>query len=393
MIRYRALIALCLITLCLLWAVLPARWVLPDPDLPLITIRAADERALIWFAASAALTVVCAAAIAWALARLRAGQARRIMTAADAHLNEGVAVCSRRGRIRWVNTAGRSLLLEGPALHPQVQAVLARAVQTGKTTLQGVALTERTRLTVQAIPERGAVLLIARPAQDESSQAQFYERFMRRIVHDMRNPLAAIIAHAGNLRSAPGGTASEDRRAAQIIEDEATRLTRLVDSLLFDARLTYVPLNAEPLDLADLLQEAIYAFEERAAEEDKTIRLEVPPGGVVAEVDHDLLLRAIGNLLDNSLKYSPPGTAIDVTLTASDREIRMTVTDHGDGIPPDYLPARIFEPLVRARPRETGSGSGLGLSIVRKTMELHGGRASAESVLGQWTRVTLWLPR
>jgi signal transduction histidine kinase len=393
MIRYRAVLAACAAALLLAWVVLPLRFRPVDPDAALITVRAADSGIALWGAGAVLLTLACMALVGWALHGLRAGRAQQVAALTRKNVHEGVAICSRRGQVRWVNEAGRGLLLEGGALHPQVMSVLARAVQTRKATLQGVALTERTRMTVQAIPERGQVLLIARPAQDESSQAQFYERFMRRIVHDMRNPLAAIIAHAENLRTTPAGSPAVDRKAAQIIADEAVRLTRLVDSLLFDARLTYVPLNTEALDLADLLQEAIYAFEERAAEEDKPIRLETPAAGVTAEVDHDLLLRAIGNLLDNSLKYSPSGAPIVVTLQADASQITMTVADHGDGIPPEYLPTRIFEPLVRARPRETGSGSGLGLSIVKKTMDLHGGRVRAESRLGEGTQITLWLPR
>jgi signal transduction histidine kinase len=213
---------------------------------------------------------------------------------------------------------------------------------------------------------------------------------MRRIVHDMRNPLAAIVAHAGNLRAGPGGDLAAQNTAA-IIENEAGRLTRLVDSLLFDARLSYVPPALEMIDLGDLLEAVYYQYDERAAREGKRMEIEKPPEPALAEVDHDLLVRALGNLIDNSLKYTPPGGSIALSLEVEPDQYRLKVTDTGEGIPPEYLPDRIFEALVRARPRD--GGSGLGLSIVRKIAELHGGSVHAESIRGAGTTLTLCLPR
>ena len=217
----------------------------------------------------------------------------------------------------------------------------------------------------------------------------FYENFIRRIVHDLRNPLAAIIGHAANLSQAPTVEPEAWRKSIHTIENEAQRLTRLVDSMLFDARLAYVPLQPQTIDFADVLEEALYTHEDRAAREGKSLSLNVPPNPTPFEGDRDLLLRAFENLIDNSLKYSREGCAVTVRLIDAPTYYVVTVQDNGDGIPPDYLPERIFEPLVRAR--QAGSGSGLGLSIVRKIIEMHGGSINAQSRLGTGTTMTVRL--
>jgi signal transduction histidine kinase len=227
----------------------------------------------------------------------------------------------------------------------------------------------------------------------QNDSATFYERFIRRTVHDMRNPLAAIIAHASNLQSTPDSDRTAFRSTAETIEHEAQRLTRLVDSMLFDARLSYVPLALEVLDLRDVIEDVFLQHDERAFREEKLLELDMPSEAAPLEADRDLLVRAISNLVDNSLKYSRPDAMVRLTLETLDDRYLVQVSDTGDGIPPEYLPDRIFEALVRARPREGGGGSGLGLSIVKKIVEMHGGSIRADSVLGQGTTMTMQLPK
>lgn len=376
-----------LLILILLWVILPAQWTTQENWL--ITVQAANSGALIWFGVACAISGILFFLAALSLRNLYAWRHIQALTVLRQYGNEGLVLCDQKGKVRWSNEAGFNLLLEGGRLRDEAQSVFSRALATRKVSLQGIVIGERARVNVQAIPITGDVALIARQAQNDGGQAQFYERFMRRIVHDMRNPLAAIIAHASNLRA----SAVLDTHAAEIIENEALRLTRLVDSLLFDARLTYVPLSAEQLDPVELLEEVIYQFEERAAAEDKTLTLETPPDRIQIEGDHDLLVRAIGNLLDNSLKYSHAGNSVRVILQHTPEQIQITVIDTGDGIPAEYLPERIFDPLVRAHTKDRTSGSGLGLSIVKKIVEMHGGRIAAESEPGKGTRITIWLPR
>jgi signal transduction histidine kinase len=216
---------------------------------------------------------------------------------------------------------------------------------------------------------------------------------MRRIVHDMRNPLAAIIAHASNLQTAPDFERASATRTAQTIETEAQRLTRLVDSILFDARLSHLPLVLQRLDMRDVLEEVYYQHDERAEREYKSLEFETPPQAMPLDGDRDLLVRAIGNLVDNALKYSGTGAVIRLVGELSPGHTVVKVIDDGEGIPPEFLPDRIFEALVRVKPRDGVSGSGLGLNIVKKIVQMHGGTIMADSRLGQGTTMTILLPR
>jgi signal transduction histidine kinase len=161
--------------------------------------------------------------------------------------------------------------------------------------------------------------------------------------------------------------------------------------MVFDARLSYVPLALEHIDLIDVIENVFYQFDERATRENKSIEVETPPPPAPLEADHDLLVRALSNLVDNSLKYSSTGAKVRITLEVTEVVYTLKVIDSGDGIPPELLPDRIFEALVRGRAKD--GGSGLGLSIVRKIVELHRGDITAHSVVGKGTTMTLCLPR
>ena len=116
-----------------------------------------------------------------------------------------------------------------------------------------------------------------------------------------------------------------------------------------------------------------------------------PPGPMRLEGDRDLLVRAFENLIDNSLKYSGADGRLHISLQTEPNAFVIQFADNGEGIPAEYLPDRIFEPLVRARSQ--GSGSGLGLSTVRKIIEMHGGTITAQSREGAGTTMTVRLAR
>ncbi len=109
--------------------------------------------------------------------------------------------------------------------------------------------------------------------------------------------------------------------------------------------------------------------------------------------DPDRIAQVLDNLLDNAIRYSPPGETVTVTITREADQVACRVSDAGPGIPPEHLPL-IFERFYRVSPgrgREDG-GSGLGLSIVRSLVLAHGGRISASSHEGEGTTVAFWLP-
>lgn len=312
-------------------------------------------------------------------------------------LLEGIAVFTPQLQPRYSNaSSSRYLLDDGQQLRPEVQRLIQRAQSAQRLTSQSLSLNEDERIKIQVTPlPDGSLSVIARPLQNDAAPTVFYDRFIRRIVHDMRNPLAAIIAHASNLNSLDDGRMDSTnwKNTITIIENEAQRLTRLVDSMLFDARLAYVPLDMQQLDLMDVIEEVYFQDDERAIREGKRIEMEMPLTNAPLEADRDLLVRALSNLVDNSLKYTRQGTVVRIHLEMDDANYRLTVSDNGEGIPPEFLPDRIFEPLVRVRASDGGGGSGLGLSIVRKIVEMHHGSISIESQLGQGTTITIGLPK
>jgi signal transduction histidine kinase len=355
---------------------------------PLVTIRFASTGVIVWIMSGVGLALL--AILRVIRSRTSGGAWIARFESLSMYLNEGVLVADRRGRVRWHNEAARDLL-DGAALNANVLGLLKRAQSSERITIQTLALREGQRVSVQAFPlDRGSCALVCRPLQGGTQNA-FYENFIRRIVHDMRNPLAAIIGHAANLRQSVAVEPENWRKSAVTIEDEAQRLARLVDSMLFDARLAYVPLALGMLDLADVLEEALYAHDERAQRDGKSLEMDAPPGSMPLEGDRDLLVRAFENLIDNGLKYSGADGRVSIRLEAQPSQYVIQFVDNGEGIPAEYLPDRIFEPLVRARSH--GSGSGLGLSIVRKIIEMHGGTITAQSRLGMGTTMTVCLPR
>jgi signal transduction histidine kinase len=359
-----------------------------------IVIRAATPQAGAWIVAALA---ALAWTVEWSGRRVHAGRVHRrqqeqVLVLARDHLDEGIVLLDRRRQPQWMNQRGQDLVYHAGQLSTDVSRLVDRAAEGRRLVSQRITLDEDQRINVQVLPLAGdTVAVIARPVHQDAGAQSFYERFIRRIVHDMRNPLAAIIAHASNLHTAPSPDLAVWQATAQTIENDAQRLTRLVDSILFDARLSYMPLAAETFDLADLIEEVMLQYDERASREGKTIEVETTPTPALIEADRDLLTRALGNVVDNSLKYSQPGSFVRITLETADHGYVVRVLDSGDGIPAEYLPARIFEPLVRIRPKD--GGSGLGLSIVKKILELHGGNVRAESSIGQGTTIILCLPR
>lgn len=360
-----------------------------ETGLPLLLLRFNSGLALVWLLVGIGLFLLGILN----LLRSRSSGSQWItrFEALSVYLNEGVVVCDGKGRVKWHNDTAKDLLQSG-VLNPSLRVLIKRAQSNKGIALQTLAVGEGVRYSVQALPlDRRTYALISRPLQSGGQQNTFYENFIRRIVHDMRNPLAAIIGHAANMRQSIIVEPDAWRKSVGTIESEAQRLARLVDSMLFDARLAYVPLELKVLDLADVLEEALYAQDERAQSQGKSLEMDVPPEPMRMEGDRDLLVRAFENLIDNSLKYSGADGQLHIRLQTEPNAYVIQFADNGEGIPAEYLPDRIFEPMVRVRSQ--GSGSGLGLSTVRKIIEMHGGTISAQSREGTGTTMTVRLAR
>jgi two-component system OmpR family sensor kinase len=233
--------------------------------------------------------------------------------------------------------------------------------------------------------------------QESESQARASEERMRRFVadagHELRTPLTSIRGYAELLEQ---GAAQDPEIAVSRIQDEAVRMGSLVDDLQLLARLDQQrPLDKEVIDVRDVVSAAVQAAE--ATQPDRPIPVEVAGPAPIVNGDGRQLRQVLDNLLSNAIRYSPQGSAVEVTIvTVPDEEpsiVRVDVVDHGIGLSPDEC-ERVFERLYRtdeARSRVYG-GSGLGLAIVKSIVEAHGGRVLLTSTPGEGSDFGFTLP-
>ncbi|MBM9504504.1 sensor histidine kinase [Actinacidiphila acididurans] len=212
------------------------------------------------------------------------------------------------------------------------------------------------------------------------------------VAHELRNPLSNI---RGWLEAAQDGLVVPDRDLLASLLDEAVLLQHVIDDLrdLAAADAGELRLHAEPLDLAELIAQVATAHRGTAEAAGVTLDTAVPDR-LPLTADPVRLRQAIGNLVSNAVRHTPPGGAVTLRATTPAPDtVTVDVTDTGTGIPPSDLP-RVFDRFWRAdksRTRRTG-GSGLGLPIARKLAEAHGGTITATSTPGEGSTFTLTLP-
>ncbi|MDR7415485.1 MAG: ATP-binding protein [Armatimonadota bacterium] len=203
--------------------------------------------------------------------------------------------------------------------------------------------------------------------------------FLAAVAHELRTPLSVVQA---NLESFLDGVAEPTPERIAALHTQCALLNRLIGDLrdLSLAEAGQLPLHRVPTDLGALCASCVEGLQPWAEERGVRVELEAP-AGLVAEVDPDRIRQVVQNLLHNAIRFTREGGTVRVRVsrTAAHR-VRITLEDEGPGIPPDELPY-IFEPFYRAersRSRETG-GSGLGLAVVRRLVEAHGGEVRAEN--------------
>jgi two-component system, OmpR family, heavy metal sensor histidine kinase CusS len=216
--------------------------------------------------------------------------------------------------------------------------------------------------------------------------------FSADIAHELRTPVNNL---RGEVEVALGRPRSpeEYREVLGSCLEESSRLTRLIDSLLFLARAENpkTQVEREPVDLARELAAVREFYEAAAAEAAVTLTVEAATG-LVVPLCRPLLQRAIGNLVENALAHTRAGGSIRLAAAPSDGALTIEVADTGAGIAEDQLP-HLFGRFYRGdRARSAPGGLGLGLAIVKSIAELHGGSVVIHSKLGKGTRVTIRLP-
>jgi signal transduction histidine kinase len=221
--------------------------------------------------------------------------------------------------------------------------------------------------------------------------------------HDLRSPLTATVACLETLDERWAGDAArgEDRRLVEVALRNTRNAARLVQSLGDLAKLDepQFALHAEVVDLGELLDDIALRFAERAAQQGIALEAARPADEMralpIARVDIELFERAIANLVDNALKFCPPGARITLGAMAVDGRVEVSVADTGPGIAAADLP-HLFDRFYQSRhsvaPATGEGGKGLGLAIVKRIAELHDGAVAVTSAPGAGTTVRLTLP-
>ncbi|WP_432869323.1 HAMP domain-containing sensor histidine kinase [Microbispora rosea] len=211
------------------------------------------------------------------------------------------------------------------------------------------------------------------------------------VAHELRTPLSNI---RGWLEAAQDGLADPDPELVSSLLEEALLLQHVIDDLqdLAVADAGELRVHAEPVDVADLLAQVATAH--RGGAEAAGVTLVTRADGRLPLVADPVRLRqAVGNLVSNAVRHTPPGGTVSLLARRADGDVVIDVADTGSGIAPDDLPL-VFERFWRvekSRSRRSG-GSGLGLPIARKLAEAHGGSLSATSIVGEGSTFTLRLP-
>jgi PAS domain S-box-containing protein len=221
------------------------------------------------------------------------------------------------------------------------------------------------------------------------------QEFLAMLGHELRNPLAPIRNAVAILRAGAHDAASEER-AASVIERQIGHLTRLVDDLLDVSRITSgkIALRKEAVDLQVPILSAVDGARPSFERKRQVFEFHHDGSPLPVSGDETRLTQIVLNLLSNASKYTPPGGHITLLLERSDKQAVIRVSDDGMGIAPDLLP-RMFDLFVqgeRGLDRSEG-GLGLGLTLVRRLVDLHGGTVSASSQgLGRGSEFEVRLP-
>ncbi len=314
---------------------------------------------------------------------------------------EGVVVYDERGEPVARNAPAARYLSDAPSEALVVDAVDAVAVEA----LRGghpekhldLRSPQRRDLVVRAFPLRGpagleGAVVTIEDVSERLRLESIRRDFVANVSHELKTPVGALSLLAETL----DGEEDSDvvARLAGRVGAEAERLVRIIDDLLDLSRIeANEQHDTEPVRVREVLAHAVEPLRPMADSSGITLVVGETPEYLTVPGDRRDLVSAVGNLVENAIKYSEPGSCVDVRVEATADEVAISVADQGVGIPARDL-ERVFERFYRvdrARSRATG-GTGLGLSIVRHVAVNHGGSVDVRSVEGEGSTFTLRLP-
>ena len=344
-----------------------------------------------------------------------------------------VAAAPGERRIAFANAAAREIFRlkgEGQPLvtairHPQVLEAVEAALFEGaerEVAYEPLGAQERHWAVLSRPLSEGKAVVIFRDQTDARRSERLRADFLANASHELRTPLASLTGFIETLR----GHAKDDPAARDhflsIMHVQADRMARLIDDLLSLSRVElneHIPPAGE-VDLASATADVISALAPQIEERQVTIDFSPPASPATVEGDRDQIVQVMQNLVDNAVKYTPPGGTIRIELAAgltldaaaaprvegaarqslltpdrdgAERYVAVRVTDEGPGIARQHLP-RLSERFYRAPGQKSGerSGTGLGLAIVKHIMNRHRGGLAVESAEGQGATFTAYFP-
>lgn len=268
---------------------------------------------------------------------------------------------------------------------------VAEEIAAGDLTRRVEPATSRTEIGRLGLALNGMLSQIEAAFAQRTASERRLRRFIADASHELRTPLTSVRGYSEMLRRGAGESPADAELARRRIEEESVRMSALVDDMLLIARLDQGrPLETKPVDLQSIAQDA--AADARVVAPQRDIKLNAP-NHIVVTGDDTRLRQVLGNLVRNALVHTPSSTPIEIAVTTNDGLARLSVVDHGPGLPPEDRD-RVFEPFYRAdasRSRDSG-GAGLGLSIVNAVVSAHGGRVEVKETSGGGSTFEVELP-
>jgi two-component system OmpR family sensor kinase len=314
------------------------------------------------------------------------------LTEVDSTLQQLVVLEVSIGAAVLAGMALLAALLVRVGLRPlELMGHTAAAIAAGDLSRRVKPATPRTEIGRLGVALNGMLTQIEAAFAERTSSEQRLRRFVADASHELRTPLTSIRGYAELLRGGAARSPQDSALARRRIEEEAVRMSVLVDDMLLLARLDQGrPLEREPVDLLLIAQDAL--ADARAVAPGRRLDLSAPRT-VSVTGDEMRLRQVVGNLVRNALVHTPAGTPVEIDLTTPGGVAILTVADHGRGLPASTAD-RIFEPFFRSDPgrsRDRG-GSGLGLSIVAAVVAAHQGAVRVSETPGGGATFSVELP-